>query len=170
MYFHLPNVLATGQLADLYSEILPVINCIPKQLNLTEVQTGVEYDLTRANAIPVYKQLVEKICSSKYNKQLQCLNYWVSISRTGTSVIRHNHFDENMCDVSAVLYIQTHNNCGHLQLEDYSASLPVNAGDLVTFPTKCYHSVGVNLSEYDRICIGLDLKHTDSYGINIKRR
>jgi hypothetical protein len=158
MYHHLINHLTLDQVNELFTEITPFLKNDHKLLGLSEDQAGTEYDLTSKNAIPHYVNLVEQICSQLTAKKLKCQNYWISVSKPGTTVVSHNHQDQINCDFSAIIYVVANKDSGQLCLENYQVSLTVESGDLVLFPAWCYHSVSANCSTHDRICIAFDLK------------
>lgn len=119
---------------------------------------GTEYDLNSCQGTITIKTIVEEVASLLYDKQLICCNYWTSISESNTTVMLHDHMDVPYNLISAVLYLQADPNCGRLYLSDYEKELQPETGQLVLFPSNCKHSVSLNRSLRDRICIAFDLK------------
>lgn len=119
---------------------------------------GTEYDLTECIGTKRIKTIIEEVASLLYDKQLVCYNYWVSISEPNTTVVSHDHMDVQDNIISAVLYLQADDNCGKLNLEYYSKEINPQVGQVVFFPSYCKHSVSLNESSRDRICIAFDLK------------
>ena len=157
MYFHLPKYLNQQQLHEILAELTPFFENSHKFLGLGENQAGTEYDLTADRAIPIYVSLVEHLCSQYTGKKVQCRNYWISVSKPGTTVVSHNHWDHGECKFSAIIYVCADQDSGQLQLEDYGVGLTLSPGDIVLFPTQCYHSVTKNNSGFDRVCVAFDL-------------
>lgn len=137
-----------------------VLHHLEKQKHSEGVEDthGTEYSITQFPKLRYITKLVEEICSVLYNKNLICRNYWVSVSRPGTTVVTHDHMDVEENCVSAVLYLNAPNDCGSLYLDQYTQFVtPVN-GSLVCFPSYCKHSVTINNSDEERICLAFDLK------------
>lgn len=119
---------------------------------------GTEYDLSSFSQLDEIKRKVENTCSELYNKPLHSKNFWVSISIPNSIVVPHNHTsDDQEVLVSAVLYLQAEQNSGKLLLEPFDVILSPCVGDLICFPGDCVHSVSLNNSSKDRICVAFDL-------------
>lgn len=120
---------------------------------------GTEYDLSSFSHLDDIKRKVEETCSILFDKSLYTENYWVSISAPNSIVISHNHTsDDPEVLVSAVLYLQADEGSGELLLEDFDTMISPNVGVMVCFPGDCLHSVSLNNSQRDRVCLAFDLK------------
>lgn len=120
---------------------------------------GMEYRLDHIKELNPLLLKVESYCSDVFGKRLCISDFWLSVSDVGTTVVTHDHLDGNSENVlSAVLYLQTGDNCGDLFLESYNELKKCVTGELVIFDSFCKHSVGKNESNVTRSCIAFDMK------------
>ena len=115
----------------------------------------------------------------KYSNKFEITTSWFAKSITGQSSSSHNH---NNCMYSAVLYLQTSENCGNIvftdsidkryKLEKNSYNLynstewgikPVD-GLLVIFPSEVYHKIAENKSDTTRYSLAFNLVPTGLIG------
>lgn len=157
MFYHLQGWLSSLQITQIQEQIARYLDNIPKPIG-DPATHGTEIDLTSSNGLAELKKLVQLECSRCYQTEFICNNYWISISKPSTTVVRHNHIDPGINpQVSAVLYIEAPIDCGQLHLEEFNQTLTVSSGDLVLFPASCYHSVSENTSTANRVCVAFDL-------------
>lgn len=152
-YYHFKNLFNRKQVAEIHTEIGPHLN---NQIKPEAYDT--EIDLTKESVAHELRKEIEQIVGIQVGQKLYSNNYWISISKKGEVVVPHNHVNQGANPLySAVLYLQAEGDCGTLELKDYCAKLKPETGDLVIFPSTCYHSVNVNESETPRMCIAFDL-------------
>lgn len=157
MFYYFKKWLTKKETIELFEEIKIFKNKQPKIIGNPKVY-GTEIDLTNEKMSFNVKELIEKKCETIYNRKFSCINYWISISEPGQIVISHNHIDEeSFPSISTILYINAEINCGKLNLESFNKELTVETGDLVVFPSTCFHSVDKNMSKEPRTCISFDL-------------
>jgi len=157
MFTHVHNWLIPEEIEKVKEKMTNLTSQAPKDIGDSNLY-GTEIDLSYNKNLCEVKDKVVSYCNNVYNQSLVCNNYWISISQPNTIVILHNHLDgEPNTVLTAVLYIETPLNCGQLYLENYNIELPLLSGDLITFPSNCKHSVGINNSTMPRICLSFDL-------------
>ena len=108
--------------------------------------------------------LCHYICSqvSKiYKKNTQIVSMWGNISSKFHYNVIHSH-GKIPNTLSGVYYLQTNKNSGCLTLHnegniDISKNYYPKSGDLIIFPNSTPHSVGINLSNEDRISIAFNI-------------
>lgn len=158
MFYHLTNFVDAVALAHIQTQVGKFTQQ-PKPQQTDKTIYGTEFDLTVHQAFPTLRDSVTQLVGELYGRKLVCINYWVSVSEPCTTVASHNHADPGSDSIiSAVLYICANSTSGQLILSDYDKTLSVSAGDLVTFPATCYHSVTENASTNNRVCIAFDFK------------
>lgn len=98
---------------------------------------------------------------------ISVLNMWGMISKQGATNVYHCHPG---CDYSGVFYLKTPENCGDIRFEnisdaaaytgygDVNFDIQPEEGMLLLFPPWLRHSVLVNQSNEDRICISFNLR------------
>jgi hypothetical protein len=154
MFYHLKNFVQDIQ--SMMDNIRPFIG-----KNEKSGAYDTEYDLTESNPLREFICDLIPVISSKFNQNLRCYNYWISVTPPGEKVVKHNHLDNGETGViaCAVLYVQADENCGVLRLDSFDIDIVVSHGDLVLFPSECIHSVPKNDSSRDRICVAFDFVH-----------
>jgi hypothetical protein len=157
MFYHLKHWLTQEQIRQVQEQIAQCMQNTPKPLSDPNTH-GTEIDLTTSRRLVDIKDAICQWCEKIYQTPLTCNNYWISISKPGTSVVSHDHVEPGSHpQVSVVLYIDAPPDCGQLYLENYNQRLAVGPGDLVCFPAECVHSVDTNSSTLPRVCVAFDL-------------
>lgn len=107
-------------------------------------------------------------------EKIKCEAMWAVINKKGNFNIEHIHAN---CHLSAAYYVKVPKNSGNFKifnpnnisrnrfplqskptdLNILSASLKVNEGDLLIFPSYLPHAVGKNESDEDRIVVSFNL-------------
>ena len=115
----------------------------------------------------------------RYSNKFEITTSWFTKSITGQSSSSHNH---NNCMYSAVLYLQTSENCGNIMFKSFADKRynlvkhdynlynstewgvkPVD-GLLVIFPSEVHHSITENKSDTTRYSLAFNLVPTGVIG------
>jgi len=92
----------------------------------------------------------------KTNQELK-RGFWFNLMLPGQVTQAHSH-DEDDEYLSAVYYIDVHENCGDLILNIESEALKITpeAGRFVFFPPNISHEVTENKSNFERLSVGMN--------------
>jgi uncharacterized protein (TIGR02466 family) len=114
-----------------------------------------------------------------YKNDFEITTSWFTKTATGQGSSFHNH---NNCMFSAVLYLQTKEDCGNLNLQNYDGgrySLEVEGynlfntktwnitpedGMLVMFPAEVFHNIQANNSDITRYSLAFNVAPTGLIG------
>ena len=147
-------------------------------------QTQDLYVLNSPMLEPLKEQILKEFnlyisTTMKWTNEFRITTSWFTKSIKGQSAETHNH---NNCMYSGVLYLQTDENTGNIQLCDYenkryqlmsteqnifnctSYSFSPTAGMLIFFPSEVWHSVDMNKSNITRYSMAFNLVPTGKLG------
>jgi len=105
------------------------------------------------------KQFVQQILAS--NAELK-FGFWFNLMQPGHVTQPHTHDDSDEC-LSGVYYIDTPENCGDLLVttEDGVVRVSPKAGQFVFFSPTAVHEVTKNLSDQERLSVGMNFGFKD---------
>lgn len=142
-----------------------------QEIRKSEVKTSTRYE----DSFCPYVEVIDKIAAEMtftyqvaYGENISLTNYWGHIHDKNMSTNTHAHGD---ADVSAVLYVSTPEECGHIvfrpvlqniKKDDLSCSYKPKVGMYLMFPGFLDHSVTRNFSDQKRVSISFNFNKDEN--------
>lgn len=142
-----------------------------QEMRKTEVKTSTRYEDSFCPYIEVIDKIADEMSvayHAAYGENITLTNYWGHIHDKNMSTNTHAHGN---ADISAVLYVSTPEECGHIvfrpvlqniKRDDLSCSYKPKVGMYLMFPGFLDHSVTRNFSDQKRVSISFNFKKDEN--------